>query len=421
MSFPDEVPLRELEDLLSTLAAHLSAGMCRWLELVGEFDRRRGWFGWGVASCAEWLAWRCALQPRAAREHVRVARLLPELPLIHAAFARGELSYAKVRALVRVAEPETEHNLLDLAEVLTASQLERALRACRRVLNAEAQEVHEDAHLDLFWDEDDALVVQGRLAPEDGALLVRAIEAARDTLAEEGECGSAEPRRRRATRAQALVALADATLAAAETRTGGDRCQVVVHVDADTFTGNDESAGGCVVEDGPAIAVETARRLACDASVVAVSERRGRSVQVGRKTRTVPIGLRRALKKRDECCRFPGCDNRRFLQAHHVRHWAKGGKTDLDNLMLLCTAHHRSVHEGECSVDNESRFFDARGRPLPEVWKPTRGDPSALKRPDLAIGPDTCARGLGERMELKYVADIFLDILGRPRPAWDTS
>src|SRR5919198_6224219 len=105
----------ELEAELATLAAHLYAGTCRWLELVGELDRRGGWAESGRASCAEWLAWRCALAPRAAREHVRVARRLPELPLVHAAFARGELSYTKVRALTRVATAKNEKALLDLA------------------------------------------------------------------------------------------------------------------------------------------------------------------------------------------------------------------------------------------------------------------------------------------------------------------
>src|SRR6266536_3991509 len=99
-----DLTLDELEDEIATLASHIYAGPCRWLELVAEMDRRGSWAESGSGSCAEWLAWRCALKPRAAREHVRVARRLPELQLIHAAFARGELSYAKVRALTRVAD-----------------------------------------------------------------------------------------------------------------------------------------------------------------------------------------------------------------------------------------------------------------------------------------------------------------------------
>src|SRR5919204_1327323 len=100
--------LLALQDEVATLASHIYAETCRWLELVAELDRRGAWAETGCGSCAEWLAWRCALAPRAAREHVRVARRLPELPLIHGAFARGELSYAKVRALTRVATSENE-------------------------------------------------------------------------------------------------------------------------------------------------------------------------------------------------------------------------------------------------------------------------------------------------------------------------
>jgi hypothetical protein len=130
----------ELEDEVATLASHLYAGTCRWLELVGELDRRGQW---ADCTCAQWLAWRCALLPRAAREHVRVARRLPELPRVHAAFARGELSYSKVRALTRIAEPESEEELLGLARALTASQLERAVRAYRRVSIDEANDLHD--------------------------------------------------------------------------------------------------------------------------------------------------------------------------------------------------------------------------------------------------------------------------------------
>src|ERR671925_2037398 len=128
MTNPAELSLEELEEELATLASHLYAGTCRWLELVGELDRRGDWTESGCGSCAEWLAWRCALLPRTAREHVRVARQLSELPRTRAAFARGELSYAKVRALTRVADAVTEEELLPLALELTAAQLERAIR-----------------------------------------------------------------------------------------------------------------------------------------------------------------------------------------------------------------------------------------------------------------------------------------------------
>jgi hypothetical protein len=396
--------LPALEDEIATWSAHLSAGMCRWLELVGELDRRGGWGEYyGLASCAHWLSWRCAVSPRSAREHVRVARRLPGLPRIRAAFAAGELSYTKVRALTRVAEPGSEQELLELGRLLTASQLERAVRAYRRVTSDDAEAVHANACLDLSWDDDGALVLRGRLAPEDGALFLRALEAARDALAHDGG-GSAEPR---PTRADALVALADATLAAAESRSGGDRYQVVVHVDAAALSGSD--GGGCLLEDGPPLAAETARRIACDASLVAASDRDGHPLRLARRKRTVPVPLRRALRARDGGCRFPGCDNQRFLHAHHIRHWAHGGATSLDNLVLLCTRHHRLVHEGGYGLDQHLRFYNRQGRRLPAVWRPPRGDPVLLQpKTPQTIGPDTCAHGSGEPINLTDAVEALL-------------
>jgi hypothetical protein len=137
---PAALGLDELEDELATLAAHLYAGTCRWLELVAELDRRGSWADDGSGSLAEWIAWRCDLSPRSAREHVRVARCLAHVPLTRAAFARGELSYAKVRALTRVATPENEEELLEFAAVYTAAQLERTVRSYRRVTVDEARE-----------------------------------------------------------------------------------------------------------------------------------------------------------------------------------------------------------------------------------------------------------------------------------------
>jgi hypothetical protein len=409
MSDLANLSLEELENELATLASHIYAGTCRWLELVGELDRRGDWADSGCGSCAEWLAWRCALLPRAAREHVRVARRLPELPRLHAAFARGELSYAKVRALTRVADADSEEELLELARVMTAAQLERAVSVYRRVTTAEANDLHEDSHLTTFWDADGSLVIRGRLAPEEGALFLRALEAARDSLFEQArkdERGSAEPRRGPRS-AEALVAVADAALASPSGRSGGDRYQVVIHVDADALASEGEA--GCALDDGPALARETARRLACDASVIAISERNGRTVRVGGKARAVPPALRRALSARDRGCRFPGCENRRFVDAHHLRHWARGGETTLANLVLLCRRHHRLVHEGGYGVDKRLRFYDPWGRRLPRVLRPPPGDADELLRHEHTetIGPSTCASGTGEEMDVALAVDAI--------------
>ncbi len=394
-----DLDMQQLEDELATLAAHLYAGTCRWLELVGELDRRGGWTEDGCGSCAEWLAWRCALTPRAAREHVRVARRLPELARTHASFARGELSYAKVRALTRVATAENEDELLELAAELTAAQLERVLRAYRRVTTEDARRQQVDAYLSVFWAPDGTLELHGRLSPEDGALLLRALEAQRDASWQTVR-GSAEPRpARQASNAEALVSVAEAALpGGGEGRTGGERYQVVVHADETALAGAGE--GGCELADGSAIAAETACRLACDASLV----------RNGRRTRTIPPATRRALRARDRGCRFPGCENRRFVDAHHVHHWARGGETRLDNLVLLCRRHHRAVHEGGYRVDAEGRFYDPRGGLIAPVPTLPRGDPDALveSQQGLTIDESTCKTGAGDRIDLAYVVDVLL-------------
>jgi uncharacterized protein DUF222/HNH endonuclease len=419
VSDPTELSLRELADEIATLASHIYAGTCRWLELVGELDRRGSWADYGCGSCAEWLAWRCALLPRAAREHVRVARRLPDLPLIHAAFERGELSYAKVRALTRVADGESEGELLGLARALTAAQLERAIRVYRRVTTQEANALQANAHLVTRWDEDGALVINGRLAPEDGAVFLQALERTRDGLSEQvpnDRCGSAEPRRRRPTSAEALVALAGASLAAGDDRSGGERYQLVVHVDADTLSSDED--GCCALEDGPALAPETTRRLACDASVVAISERNGKPTRLGRKTRTIAPALRRALVARDRGCRFPGCENHRFVDGHHIQHWARGGETKLDNLVLLCRRHHRLVHGGGYRIDDNLRFYDPWGQHIPPVRRPPPGDPDELRQSQTTttIGPKTCASGDGEPLDLELAVDALVRATRRGPP-----
>src|SRR2546421_573262 len=167
---------QELEEELAAQAARVDAGQCRLLELAAECERRLPWAGGGTTFAA-WLAWRCSLLPRRAREHERIGRQLAELPLTHAAFSRGELSYAKASVLTRIAQPETEERLLELAEAMTASQLERAVGAYRQLSREEAAEQQEREYLRYYWTDEGALSMRAQLAAEDGALVVRALEA----------------------------------------------------------------------------------------------------------------------------------------------------------------------------------------------------------------------------------------------------
>src|SRR5262245_226604 len=188
---------QELERELREQAAHVDAALCRLTELAAECEERLDW-GSDRVTFAHWLGWQGSLMPRVAREHERIGKRLREPPLIRAAFARGELSYGKVSVLTRVAEPATEGGLLELAEALTVSQLARCLAAYRRVSAAEAAEQQEREFLDCFWSEEGWLSLRGRLAAEEGAVFLRALEAAREVLwerrrGEQPDGAAAEP------------------------------------------------------------------------------------------------------------------------------------------------------------------------------------------------------------------------------------
>ena len=424
------VPLERLEHEIGELAAHIHAATCRWLLLVGEFDRREGWKSWGAKSCGDWLSWRCGIAPRSAREQVRVGRRLAELPLVCEKFARGELSYSKVRAISRVATEATEDQLVTLAVHATAAQLERLIRAYRGVVSTQVEQANRtyaERFVEWEWDDDGSLIVRGRLPAEDGALLVKALEAGRSQLrakarpaaqaeadADADEGGSAEPR---VTNADAVAHMAETMLAnGIAQRNAGERYQLVLHVDPAALS-EDAPDARCALEDGPAIPAETARRLACDASLVALTERDGRSLSIGRKTRAIPPAIRRALRSRDRGCRFPGCNERRFVDAHHVDHWAHGGATKLSNLLLLCRRHHRLVHEGGFQVERRAggpaTFRRPDGRVIPAVPRNRGGDARELARrhhqEGIPVTPATAAaRTAGDRLDYGMAVEGLL-------------
>src|SRR5438552_3774813 len=376
--------LDRLGDEIAELSAHLEAATARLLDLIREFDARQGWSN-GFTSCAHWLSWRVGLDPGAAREKVRVARALGTLPRLARALARGQLSYAKVRALTRVATPETEERLLGVGRAGTAEHVECIVRGWRRVdRNAEAREAatrHRSRALHVYRDDDGMVRVRGRLEPEVGELLIQALAAARETSYQRTHrtfvgAGSAPmpvediPTFER-QQADALALLAETALHhGIDPGAPGERYQVVVHVDAPALVDPD-APGQSVLKSGEHVSAEMSRRLACDASRVVMQHARdGRVVEVAARTRTIPPALRRALHHCDRGCRFPGCGVR-FGQGHHIRHWAQGGPTTLSNLAMLCRRHHRAVHEEGYEVDRqpdgELRFRRPDGRLLPEV------------------------------------------------------
>ena len=373
-----------LGDKIASLAARINIAEAEMMTLIAEFDRRRGWEAEGFRSCAHWLAWRIGIKLGPARERVRTAKALEKLPKTAEALGNGVLSYSKARSLTRVATAESEAQLLELAQAASAAKVEETVKVWRQLcrdgeVTAE-QARHRSRKLSVFVDQDGMYVVAGRLEPEAGAVFKRALEAAAFALykADGGEAGGTEPRQRRADAAGLMAERAleaglagggaegyaetsSAAEAGAGTQSGSDaksgrsgarsktrfgaraeHCQVVFHTDMATLREDGEPGRSDL--DGVRVSAETSRRIACDASVVPMTHAPDGSVlSVGRKRRTIPPHLRRALEERDRGCRYPGCDHR-FTDAHHVKHWADGGETRLDNLLLLCRQHHRDVH-----------------------------------------------------------------------------
>ncbi len=379
--------------------------------LIAEFDEREGWAEWGVHSCAHWLSWRCSITPRTARDHVRVARCLTGLPLVRDAFGRGELTYSKVRALTRVVTEATEANFVEIARHATGAQLDKLVRgyhgAMRATLDA-ARLADERRFLSCHW-EDGSLRMDVRLPADEGALVLEALKAADEPRDDDHTWTQ--------RRADALVSIARSALASdGSDRVAGDPCELVVHVDVETLAG-DQIAERSELADGPALAPETVRRLGCDAAVVRIVERDGQPLTVGRRRRSIPPALRRALRSRDQGCRFPGCGHRRFLHAHHVQHWARGGATEIGNLVQLCSYHHRLVHEGGFRVERSGptgfRFRRPDGRWVAEV--PQCGSASGPglirrhRRDGLNLNGDTCRPlSAGDPLDYGLAVELLL-------------
>ena len=281
------VPIDSLDRAILNLSARMDAACYEQLVLIRQFDERGGWLKWAFTNCTEWLAWRCDLSLTAAREKVRVAHALKTLPVISAAFADGRLSYTKVRAMTRVASDSNEENLVIFALRNTAIGVEercRELLCGRQASISDANNAHTRRSLSIRRNlSRGTLTINVELPLESGELVDKAL----DRLA----------------------------LVKGEGRSG--------------------------------LPVESVKRLCCDSeTIVIVEDENEQPLSVGRKTRTVPTAIKRALWARDKGCAFPGCHRKRFVDAHHIHHWSAGGETSLKNLVLLCSRHHRLVHEG---------------------------------------------------------------------------
>jgi hypothetical protein len=458
------------------LAGHINAAQYRFLKLLAALIEREAWEGHsGMKSPAHWLNYYCGIDLGAAREKVRVAKCLAALPAIDAAFRAGVISYSKVRAMTRAATPENEAHLLQVARHGTAQHVEKLVRKfarASRLADSNEQRQYEAREFCWYHDDDGMLVFKGRLPAAEGAAFMKAMDVllrtvvqqkpakqdgpARDVSAEtfvDGptvKCADEPAPTFPQKRADALVAMADLAMGAlaadGKPACTADKYQVVVHIEASSIQANNAEAKNtganntegvsaetflclrCTLESEACVfplAASTARRLACDATLVTVLEDgAGKPLNIGRRTRTVPPAIRRALTLRDQGCRFPGCCETRFVDAHHVHHWCEGGETSLDNLVLLCRHHHGLLHREAFAIVKGAEGFEfvsADGRKLPRALETQFADAGdwndnlVIEEEDDALGlridgRTAVTRWLGESMDYGFAVSTLMGI-----------
>jgi 5-methylcytosine-specific restriction endonuclease McrA len=411
---PMVMPVEHLEARICELAGHITAATCQFLLLVADFDERGGWASWEMPSCAAWLSWKCQIAPGTAREHVRVARVLGQLPVIREEFAAARLSYAKVRALTRIATPETERDLAEMAMPMTAGQLERFARAHRQVARGEQDGRPACREPRLTWRHDESgISISVQLPPAEGALVLQSLRARVNDVehphdpekgAEDGgradksraellrelderegnDWDGEHPPWRERTPAQdlagAIVGICGEYLSGrAAAADNPDNYQVIIHAGTGAITGAGEPGVSAEtpevrplafpqshtaypwrseVEDGQAVDQATLRMIACNATIsTMLHDENGTVLNAGRRTRKPPTALRRAVRERDRYrCRFPGCESRR-VDLHHILFWANGGETNFENLICLCKRHHHLVHDKDIIISAAGNGF----------------------------------------------------------------
>jgi len=381
--FDERVPtgpslIRSMDDGVAAMAS-ASAEV---LQAVASFDERRLWKNDGATSMTPWLAARYGLTWGTAREWMRVAGALRSLPTIARRYRQGLLSWDQLRPLTRFATPATDRELADEASTQPASELWREARRHERIRTEEAQDLHATRSFWMWWDQElPVLYLEGRLPADQGAALEEALNRRAEQIV------LAEPVAGRPQEARLADALVE--LATGSGRDEAPPATLVVHADAAALTREEPGHGPWLAEtaSGTRLCTEAVRRLACDAKIEWVLESGGRSVGIGRRGRIVPGAIGRLLRHRDRHCRFPGCERTMWLNAHHLSHWARGGTTDLGNLILLCHSHHRLLHEGGWTTGGSAagglRFHDPTGRPLRAAAESRRDvDAGGVRPPD---------------------------------------
>ncbi len=356
----------ELTDAIVQLHAIGNAFHRRQLAVIAAYDDMEAWRADGSTSMVAWTQGWLGLGRETASEWVRVSHAFEQLPKIAETYEQGMLSWDQVRAVTEFATPETDAHLADEARRFSAAHLRRMARRFKPVGVDGENDAHRNRSFRMRWDlAARVLRVSGALPAVEGAIVEKAIDRVAAQLA---QSRPDEPHDMLAISADALTEVCSAAL---DADTDADRATVGVHVDASVLAGG----RGMAEVDGPgAVALETARRLACDSRwYIVVDGPDGRPLGVGRVNRQIPAWLAREIRHRDTGCRFPGCGRKRWTAIHHIVPWGEGGPTDYDNLVTLCGYHHRKLHEGGWKIEGEPnrdlRFIAPDGR----VW--TQGPP----------------------------------------------
>ncbi len=439
----------ELEIEILTMAGQINAAQYRFIKLLAEFDDNGGWQGDGINSFAHWLNWKVGMGMMMGREKVRVARSLPDLPLIDEAFSLGKISYSKVRAMTRVATPQNEKFLLQIAEHGTANHMEflvRKYQYCKRLQEPKESE-NWKRYKDFGWyqDETGMYVINVRLPPEEGALVIKALEiiqaenkkkkqdmAVRENVEVKVDSNnvSAETISQRsfsegmlkedflADRASAFTHLAESYLNG-NSNSLGEKYQIFLHINANAASLDSKVSRSdhCSIDHKRFLTPEVARRLACDASLTTVLEDdQGNVLNIGRRSRVIPRAMTHALRIRDAGCRYPGCCQNHYTDIHHIKHWAEGGETSIENLVTLCRFHHGLLHKGEYRLHHDESgelvFTNNRNEVVTQSFYPQfPGNPGADDCLDPDVDEHTArSKWLGDSMDIQQALQCMFQL-----------
>jgi hypothetical protein len=376
----------QLLDLAAETSRRIASLAARFVRLTAELDRREGWRTEGATSLEAWIVERCGASVPTARAYAHVGERLFDLPHLAAELAEGFISFDKVRAVVDSATPETDREFADQAAGCSVRQLAELARAKQGFQAGVGRDQHDARSLRF---NETCRTVTAQLPPESFAEVRSSLEARARQIPSDGDTGW--DRRL----ADALVSLVRTTND--NTRVGGAPYLVVAHVPLAALVDHpddgdfSELAGG--LERGGFISTETLRRLACNTSlVIAVDDDVGHTMYEGRERRLPSAAQRREIMRRDRHCRFPGCTNAIFINPHHIVPWVPGGRTDLDNLAVLCEHHHHMVHSKHWTMsgnaNEELTFVGPSGRIMTSLPSPlwtTVSDPRRF--PGARVGP----------------------------------